>query len=180
VVKSGQASLLNTERLLFAWFCSRILAIMQGIRRFVSLPAGMFIAVGLLLVLIGIIGLVNQFVLSGNIFPGVMTPLVLFAGGGVLLACSVPHYLVGRLSGTRMSTRLAFLTLVLLLAGIGFYLATGFAWENVLDSKTNATGSTIVARMIRSELCGFLAVCTFVLNAILTLRKRLTATEASA
>lgn len=153
---------------------------MQGIGRFVSLPTGMFIAIGLPLLLAGIFGLVSEFVLLRNIFPGVLTPLALLAGGGFLLACSVPHYLVGRLSGTRMSTPLAFLTLVLLLTGIGFYLATGFAWESALDSPTDAASNSIFVRMMRCELCGFLAVCTFVINVILTLRKRFTATRTSA
>jgi hypothetical protein len=130
----------------------------------------MFLLSGTVSVLAGAIGLITMSSWRA-IFPGVLTPIILIGGGGILLLFSVAHYLVSKLTAAQMSRPLAAITLGIALAGMGFYLASARSMEAALDSSA-PTGDAVVRHMIRSELCGVLAVTAFLLNAIVTFRKR--------
>lgn len=105
------------------------------------------------------------------ILPGVLTPLILIGGGGLLLLFSVAHYLVAKLTAAQMSRALAAITLGIVLVGMGFYFASARAMEAYLNSSAS-TADTAVPHMIRSELCGVVALTAFVVNVVVTLRKR--------
>jgi len=130
----------------------------------------MFLVTGTVLMLVGVIGHAALFSL-GAILPGVLTPLILIWGGGVLLLLSAAHYFVARVSALQMSAVLAAITLALVLAGMAFCFASARSMEAQLDSAV-PTGDAIVPLIISSALCGVAALTTFVINVILTLRKR--------
>ena|SRR5712692_473655 len=133
-------------------------------------PTGMFLAPGTVLVLVGAIGHIAMFSWR-PILPGVLTPLILIGGGGILLLFSLTHYLVATLSAFQMSRVFAAMTLAASLAGMGFYFASARAMEAYLNSSAS-TADTAVPHMIRSELCGVVALTAFVVNVVVTLRKR--------
>jgi len=132
----------------------------------------MFLGTGIVFVLAGGIALV-ALLSSRPIFPGVLTPLILIGGGGILLAFAAAHYVVERRSALRMNRLLAAVTLAATLAGIGFYFASSRSMEAYLNSNLPAdlAGHVIVSQMKRSELCGVLALVTFLANAIVTSKK---------
>ena len=130
----------------------------------------MFLASGTVLVLVGAIGLVAMFSWRA-IFPGVLTPLIVIGGGGILLLFSLAHYLVAKLSTLQMNRLLAAITLATVLAGMGFYFAGARSMEAYLNSTTPAANA-VVPHMIRSELCGVAALTAFVVNVVVTFRKR--------
>lgn len=140
-------------------------------------PAGIFLWSGTVSVLAGAIGLIAMSSWRA-IFPGVLTPLILIGGGGILLLFSVAHYLVSKFTAAQMSRPLAVITLGIALAGMGFYLASARSMEAALDSSA-PSGDAVVRHMIRSELCGVVAVAAFLLNTIVTFRKRRSAAGVS-
>jgi hypothetical protein len=154
-----------------------ILAIMGSILELALRPAGIFLAPGAVLVLVGAIGLVAMFSWR-PIFPGVLTPLILIGGGGILLLFSVAHYLLAKLSAVQMSRLLAAITLVTVLAGIDFYFASARSMEAYLDSAA-PTGDAGIAHMIRSVLCGAAALIAFAVNVIVTFKRRRSVTGVS-
>jgi hypothetical protein len=143
---------------------------MGSVLRLTLRPAGMFLVTGTVLVLVGAIGLAALFSWRA-ILPGVLTPLILVWGGGVLLLFSAAHYFVARVSAVQMSVVLAATTLALVLAGMAFYFASARSMEAQLDSAA-PTADAIVPLIIRSALCGIAALATFVINVALAFRKR--------
>src|SRR5713226_3843538 len=126
-----------------------MLALMSSALQLVLRPAGMFLASGTVSVMIGAIGIISMN--SGRaILPGVLTPLILIGGGGILLLFSAAHYLVAKLSSVQMSRALAAITLGIVLVGMGFYFASARSMEAALDSAA-PTGDAVVRQMIRSE-----------------------------
>lgn len=154
-----------------------MLALMTGALQLVLRPAGMFLGSGTVSVMIGAIGLISMN--SGRaILPGVLTPLILMGGGGLLLLFSVAHYLVAKLTAAQMSRALAAITLGIVLVGMGFYFASARSMEAALSSAT-PTGDLVVRQIIWSALCGVAAVTVFLLNVIMAFRKRRSATGVS-
>lgn len=150
---------------------------MGSVLRLALRPAGIFLALGTVLVLAGAIALLAMFSWRA-ILPGVLTPLILVGGGGILLLFSVAHHLVAKLSAVQMSRLLAVITLVTVLAGIGFYFASARSMEAALNSAA-PTADAVIAYMIRSGLCGAAALIAFAVNVIVTFRKRRSATGIS-